>query len=1035
MTRPATLHRFLGALVVAGALLALPASAQAQDLYVKSFLVGVTGSTVTYQAIVCNAGSTTTKSFDLEIYYNLTSAPGCTSLQSQTYVFSTGLAYGACSTQTFTQYSASNGSYKAWARVDADCDVTETNESNNNASYNYVVGSSYPDLRVTNFTASVSGSTVTYSATVCNSGGSTSSGFDLEIYYDESSEPTCSTIQDATYRFSTGLAAGSCSTRTFTQTSVTAGTYTGWARVDADCEITESNELNNNDSAIYSVSAAKPDLYLAGFSVTVSGTSVTYTAKVCNGGASTTASFDLEYFWDRTTSPTCSSSADYQESFKGLSSGTCSTKTYTRTGVAYGTYTGWAMIDADCLVSESNEGNNVRYDNYQVGPTLPDLRISSFTVSVSGTTATYTATVCNDGASTSTAFNLEIYYSLTSAPGCSTGYSNYYRFTSGLAASTCSTRTFTQTGVSSGSHSPWARIDANCEVTESNENNNNDQTTFTVGYPDLYISSLTVASSGSTVTYTANVCNAGMSTTTSFTLGLFYNQTSTPTCSSTPNAKVTVAGLASGKCTLQTFTSTGVAYGSYTAWAMADSSCAVTESSETNNATSKSYIVGPTQPNLAVSTFAVTVSGTSVTYAVTVCNSGLSTTSDFDIEVYYHRVSAPSCSSAEDRTYKVSGGLAYGKCVTQSFLRTAAPTGNYTAWARADADCLITESDETDNNKSQPYTVGTAAQPEIYVSTFDVTVSGTTVTYEATVCNAGSAAGAFTLGIYYNQSAAPTCTQKPDWTYSVSGLSQGQCTKQSYVRTGATAGTFGAWAFGDSDCKLTETNENNNTSYKSYTVAATQPDLYVSNFTVTPTQTQTTFEVTVCNGGKAASAATQVGLFANRTSTPTCSDTADSTLNIGTLNPSSCDTQKVTTTALAAGPYVAWALADNKCAVTESDETNNTMAQTYVVPSPPADMGAPADAEIIPDGIKADKPKPDQEVNEEDAGKSVDGGFTEVEGGTVKPDQSTVNPTTPEEDDGCGCRLAVPAERSSVPAPLLLAGLFLGLALLLRRRR
>lgn len=1025
----------VGAAVLAGVLLALPAVANAQDLYIKTFQVGVSGTTVTYQATLCNAGSSTTRAFDLEVYYNRTSAPGCYTVQSETYRFTSGLSSGSCVTRTFTRTGASSGTFRAWARADADCEVSETNESNNNRYDNYTVGGSAPDLYVKSFSTSTSGTTVTYSATVCNGGGSTSRAFDLEFYYDSTSTPGCSTIQNRTFRFSSGLSRGSCSTKTFSRSGVSTGTYIGWARVDADCEVTESNELNNNKASVYSVKPSKPDLYITSFSAAVSGSSVTYRATICNGGATTTSSFDLEFYYDRSTAPGCTSYASRDISITGgLAAGKCTTKSYTRTGAASGSYTAWARVDADCKVAESNESNNNAYDSYKVGPTLPDLRISKFTVSVSGTTATYVATICNDGAAVSKAFNLEVYYDLSSAPGCYTGYSRNYRFSS-LASGSCSTRTFVRSGVSSGSYTAWARADANCEVTESSETNNNASASYSVGKPDLYVSNLNVSVNGTTVTYQATVCNAGLSTSSAFTIGLFYNQSTTPTCSTSTNQTYTLSsGLASGKCYTRTFTRTGAAYGQYTAAAMVDSGCKISESKETNNTSSTKYTVGPTQPNLYVKSFTVTVSGTSVSYAVEVCNKGAATKSAFDIEVYYDRVSAPGCNSSESRTYNYKSGLAYDKCYTHTFNRTGVAAGTYLGWARADGDCDVTESTETDNNMSKPYVVGAAAKPELYVSNFDATVSGNTVTYKVTVCNAGSKVSSFTAGLYYDSNSGPTCGgTAPNQSLSFSsGLDKGKCATQSYVRTGVTGGSYTGWAFVDPACKISETNENNNTATQAYTVVDSKPDLYISNFTVSESSGQLTYDVTVCNGGKAAASGFQVGLFQNRTGAPGCTDTPDATVNIGTLSASSCDTKKVTATAPSAGPYVAWALADAQCAVTETNENNNSSPAAYVVAAPPVDAGA-QDAEIVPDGIVQDMGLPDAEINEEDAGPQADQGpDPQVDQGITT--ESGVIPPPQTGDDGCGCRVGAAPSSPAKALPLALLLLGLGLALIRRRK-
>ena len=48
----------------------------AQDLVVSDFSITVAGTSVTYEATVCNNGSSTSTSFDLEVFYDMSTAPG-----------------------------------------------------------------------------------------------------------------------------------------------------------------------------------------------------------------------------------------------------------------------------------------------------------------------------------------------------------------------------------------------------------------------------------------------------------------------------------------------------------------------------------------------------------------------------------------------------------------------------------------------------------------------------------------------------------------------------------------------------------------------------------------------------------------------------------------------------------------------------------------------------------------------------------------------------------------------------------------------
>lgn len=71
--------------------------------------------------------------------------------------------------------------------------------------------------------------------------------------------------------------------------------------------------------------------------------------------------------------------------------------------------------------------------------------------------------------------------------------------------------------------------------------------------PDLTISSFSASVSSGTVTYSVEVCNNGASTSKSFELGLYYNLTYEPTCSSSESDSKMISGLSAGKCTTYSF--------------------------------------------------------------------------------------------------------------------------------------------------------------------------------------------------------------------------------------------------------------------------------------------------------------------------------------------------------------------------------------------------------------------------------------------------------------------------------------------------
>ena len=198
--------------------------------------------------------------------------------------------------------------------------------------------------------------------------------------------------------------------------------------------------------------------------------------------------------------------------------------------------------------------------------------------------------------------------------------------------------------------------------------------------------SLGVTVTGSSVTYTFQVCNQGKESPAT-TAGLYYDQSAAPGCSSTPDHTWSVPGLKSGVCQTLTHTRTAVPVGTFKAWGMADQGCSVSEPSESNNVSSSSYAV---MPDLSVTDVVVTVSGSDVTYEVTVTNSGLDVPQSFDVGLYFDRSSSPTCSTTPDVTFNIPG-LAVNATVVRSHLRSGAPDGAFRAYALVDQGCVAND--------------------------------------------------------------------------------------------------------------------------------------------------------------------------------------------------------------------------------------------------------------------------------------------------------------------------------------------------------
>jgi len=895
----------------------------APDFHIKSFTASTAPDRkVTFQVQVCNAGTSTNSTFDVELYYNRASAPICnTSDNGHQYV--SGLAAGACTTLKFTRTGATLGAQTAWVFADADCVVTEASETNNTASTSYTVKGA--DLYFTSFTVTPGiDRKVTYEATVCNKGVTTTKIFDVELYYSRSSAPTCST-SDNGHKYLSGLAAGACTTLKFTRTGATLGAQTAWIFADADCVVTEESESNNTATAKYTVKGA--DLYISAFTVTPGiDRVVNYQATVCNKGLTTTKLFDVELYYSRTSAPTCSTSDNGHQYVSGLKAGACTTLKFKRTGATLGAQTAWVFADADCVVTEESESNNTTSTKYTVKGA--DLYISSFTVTPAiDRVVNYQVTVCNKGLTTTKLFDVELYYSRTSAPICSTS-DNGHQYVSGLKAGACTTLKFKRTGATLGAQTAWVFADADCVVTEESETNNKASTGYTVKGADLYISAFTVTPAiDRVVNYQVTVCNKGLTTTKIFDVELYYSRSSAPTCSTSDNGHQYVSGLAAGACTTLKFKRTGATLGAQTAWVFADADCVVTEESESNNTASTKYTVKGA--DLHITSFTVTQGlDRAMTYQATVCNKGLTTTKIFDVELYYSRSSAPICSTSDNGHQYVSG-LAAGACTTLKFKRTGATLGAQTAWVFADADCVVTEESESNNTTSTKYTV---KAPDLYVKSLTATPGlDQKVNFEAQVCNkGGGTTKPFDVELFHNRTTSPGC-QTPDDQHSiVTGLGSSACKVVKFSRTGAPLGSYTAWVMADADCAMVEEDENNNGTSAAYTVSGA--DLYIKSLKATPgPDQQVVYAATVCNQGQTTAVTFDVELYYHLSTTPTCSTADSQNQTVAGLAAGACATLSFTRKAAPVGTYSAWVMADADCAVKETKEGNNTGAAVYSV--------------------------------------------------------------------------------------------------------
>lgn len=549
---------------------------------------------------------------------------------------------------------------------------------------------------------------------------------------------------------------------------------------------------------------------------------------------------------------------------------------------------------------------------------------ATLTASVVGTSVTYTLKVCHQGKE-SPVTTAGLYYHRTSAPSCSTTPDHTWSVPA-LKTGACETLTHVRNSVAVGDYEAWAMADQGCIVVEIDETDNLSSVSYSV-MPDLSISAFSTTVTGSDVDYSVTVKNIGTGVPSSFTVGVYYNRSTSPTCASTPDATLTIAGLAAGASVTTVHQRGSVAVGSYKAYALVDQGCTVTEKSETNNVAYSSYYLGP---NIRVYTPVVTVNGAEVTYSVQVCNQNSSQSlGSFPVALWYDLASAPACgATGADHTWSVPS-LTVGQCAQLSHKQQSAAAGSRKAQVFGDPACALAEATESDNIRSRDYTVGSPVAPDLYFSSFSASLAGSTVTFEATVCNAGTAvSGAIEVGLFHDGSAAPTCASTPDHTWTVSGLGSGVCKVVSQVHAAAN-GSYQGWVLADAKCAITESSETNNT--RSATYAVGQPDLYAKTFSAAVNGSDVAFNAQICNGGSEASGSFSVAIFQDRATEPACGEPPDHSKTLSGLAAGACTTVNVVQSGASTGAKKAWVLTDNLCQIVEGSETNNARYYQYGV--------------------------------------------------------------------------------------------------------
>jgi subtilase family serine protease len=378
------------------------------------------------------------------------------------------------------------------------------------------------------------------------------------------------------------------------------GLYFVIARADADAVEAEALETNNTSARSLTLG---PDLVSSALTVPASagaGSAIIVTDTVANrGGGAAGASTTRFYLSANTALDAGDVALGGSRAVGGLApDGTSagSAAVVVPAGTATGSYYLLAKADADGMVPESQETNNVAARLIRIGGDLTVSAMTSPSKAAAGATIAVSDTTANTGAGTVEASTTRFYLSANSLLDASdrllAGGRAVPALTAG-ASSTGATSVAIPAEVVVGAYYLIAKADADDAAAETQENNNTLARAIAVG-PDLRVSSLTVpfnVVAGATFTVNETTQNQGggsaLASTTRFYLSINCSVDASDVLLDGSRAVPALAGGASSAGSTALVVTAGTAPGTYYVIAQADGAGVVAETSEANNTSAR----------------------------------------------------------------------------------------------------------------------------------------------------------------------------------------------------------------------------------------------------------------------------------------------------------------------------------------------------------------------------------------------------------------------------------------------------------------
>lgn len=347
------------------------------------------GNTITVSSVVKNNGNTSSNMGELWYYLSSDATESIDDIMLGASVLNGTLAAGASSTQTKTLTVPSNtasGTKYILQKIDGWGDITESNENNNWSTAALTINTapaSLPDLTITSSTLTpntitTAGNTILLSHTTKNIGISTANGCIVKYFLSPSSSYNPTTAVLLSTNSYGSLSAGNSQSSSVYLTipsGQTAGTKYILVYVDANTQISESNENNNIGMATLTVNhptTSAADLVITSFSCPTNGytgQSVQVNTSVQNLGGTTASNFVVSFHLSVDATYDGGDQFIGEYPINSLSANQINTFVHTLTipnGAILGNRYLIASVDGGLVVTESNENNNRMTDNITI---------------------------------------------------------------------------------------------------------------------------------------------------------------------------------------------------------------------------------------------------------------------------------------------------------------------------------------------------------------------------------------------------------------------------------------------------------------------------------------------------------------------------------------------------------------------------------------------------------------------------------------------------------------------------------------------